>query len=240
MISVCMPVHITHVNQIHFLQTAITSYIDQKHLEKELIISDDIGDSVVESIVNSYRNWDKSIKYVKSSMTGISHNLNNSVSYATGNILKFLFQDDYFASDNSLKSIEKRLMRSRQNWLITATKHLFQSVGQYRNPHFPFLSDKLLEGINTISSPSVIAVKNESFLEFCSELDFLMDCEWYLRMYHKKGSPVFLNKIQIINRIHDSQATNWARHKLDLESKIAMKMHSNHKMNRSACTCMLN
>jgi hypothetical protein len=56
--------------------------------------------------------------------------------------------------------------------------------------------------VNTISSPSVIAFKNEIDVQFDENLVYLMDLDFYYHMRNKYGEPVYFDDILVSNRIH--------------------------------------
>ena len=67
-----------------------------------------------------------------------------------------------------------------------------------------------------------------------------MDVEWYIRMSHRHGLPKFGMRLNIANRIHPGQATNWAKDNLVYESSIANEMHDVKKMASLFCKCIGN
>ena len=63
-------------------------------------------------------------------------------------------------------------------------------------------------GKNTISSPSVLTIKNEKPLLFDEKLIWLMDVDYYKRCYNKFGNPKIINNINVVNRIGLHQVSN--------------------------------
>jgi hypothetical protein len=74
----------------------------------------------------------------------------------------------------------------------------------------PQWNDRLIFGVNTISSPSVLSFRNQNVSFFDENLTMLMDCEYYYQLYLKYGEPTVLNETLISNRIHQFQiSTNY-------------------------------
>lgn len=237
LISVVTPVHISTHKQLDYLRDLIVSFSRQRYTNKELIISDDVGDARVESLCHQMNTPGLNIKYFAAPVKGISSNLNFGISKAKGEFIKILFQDDFFVKSYALLLIYLRLTLSKKTWHVSASTHFQQSTSKFINTFYPRISDALLEGKNYISSPSVVTFKNSTNVTFCSELDYLMDCEWYLRMSHNFGLPVFGKIVFVANRLHDDQATHWAKNLMNIESKLAKHLHDNHKMNSVSCKC---
>ena len=77
---------------------------------------------------------------------------------------------------------------------------------QYMDPKY---TEDILLGNNKISSPSVLSfVNSEDNLLFDPEFIWLMDCDYYYRMYKKYGDPIYLYKTNVVNRRWEGQLTN--------------------------------
>jgi hypothetical protein len=72
----------------------------------------------------------------------------------------------------------------------------------------PYYHDKIYEGFNTISCPTVLTIKNEDPLLFDESLNWLVDVEYYKRLYDKFGLPITVNKVCVVNRNSPVRTTN--------------------------------
>ncbi len=237
LISVVTPVHISTQDQLFYLEQLIKSFLKQRYRDKELIVSDDLSDFRVKELCNRFNASGATVRYVKSPTSGISCNLNYAISHAKGKFVKILFQDDFFSNTFALTLIWMRLAITKKHWHVSASIHFNQSTSQFVRKFKPRISNALLDGKNYISSPSVVTFKATAQLDFCENLDYLMDCEWYLRMSHRFGLPVFGKLILIANRLHVDQATHWAKERLKIESIIAKRIHDQTEMNSRKCKC---
>jgi hypothetical protein len=117
-----------------------------------------------------------------------------------------MFQDDLFVHNNALTDIVTTFKASHCKWLVNGCNHTNDGKIFYREM-IPRWNDKILEGVNTISSPSVLSFLNEDIPYFDEELVMLMDCEFYYQLYKKYGLPTVLDKILISNRTHSHQVS---------------------------------
>ena len=57
---------------------------------------------------------------------------------------------------------------------------------------YPNYNDNIQFGKNTISSPSVLAIKRENYISFDEELIYLMDVDLYKRYFDRDGYHILL------------------------------------------------
>jgi glycosyltransferase involved in cell wall biosynthesis len=91
---------ITTFNAEKYLPTAIESFLEQRHNEKELLILDDISTDKTHAIIEAYQQkFPKLIKWIKEKDSGISHGRNIALKHVTGDLVGFLGADDFFHKD---------------------------------------------------------------------------------------------------------------------------------------------
>lgn len=94
MISVCMATY----NGAKYIKEQIDSILCQLSDSDELIISDDHSTDVTCEIVNSY--CDKRIKLFENTLKkGVTHNFENALVHASGDVIFLADQDDVWLSD---------------------------------------------------------------------------------------------------------------------------------------------
>ena len=94
---------------------------------------------------------------------------------------------------------------------------------------FPRWNDKILEGKNTISSPSVLSIKRECFdkVKFDKNLVMMMDCDYYYNLRENFGDPIILDDVLITNRIHQNQiSSTYDNNNLELECDYCIAKHT--------------
>ncbi len=134
--------------------------------------------------------------------------LNKAFKESQGDLIKVMFTDDYFPDEHALKRI---VGAHRGNWSVCACIH---DNGVLINPHVPVWNANIYLGNNTIGSPSVLTLTNTGFLPTWDEnLHWLMDCDYYQRLYEDYGRPQIISEgviaqVNIVIGLHDNQQTN--------------------------------
>lgn len=172
------------------ISIAIPHYPKMKNAEQYL-------DRCLDSIrKQSYQDYE----IVITSEGDMAENTNNAIRKCTGDLIKILYVDDYLSHKDALKEIVDNF---DGNWLVTACKN--DKDEEY---HFPRYNHKIETGLNTIGSPSVVTIKNGLNMYFDEEMMWLLDCDFYKRMYQEYGPPTILNDVNVTIGIHEGQATN--------------------------------
>lgn len=208
MISVCIPV-CTMINGLELLKRNLVHLADQTYRDFEVVITDNSDDDKIQDFLKSY--FLLPIRYSKSPIKGASANTNEAILQANGKLIKILYQDDYLTHKDSLKDIVEHFTGE---WLITACDH--DNGNERYGKMIPKYNDDIYLGKNTIGSPSVLTIKNEDPLLFDPNLVWLLDCDYYKRLFIKYGQPVILDKVTVTNGIGAHQATN----RISVETKL--------------------
>lgn len=145
-----------------------------------------------------------------------AENHNAGIRKAKGEIIKFLHMDDYLFEDSLLKISDN----FKNGWLVTGCIH---DNGHLFNPHFPIYNPDIVKGKNTIGGPSVLAIENKKPLLFDEKLTWLVDCDYYKKLYDKYGEPIILDDLIVAIGIHNGQATNLIPDYIKLNEQIYME-----------------
>lgn len=191
-----------------FLERSFEILINQTFKDFDVIISDHSRNNIIENLcikykdklkINYYRNIEK--------FGSISANINNAIRKADGKLIKILFQDDFLYNEKSLEEIVQNFDLKEDNWLIVACTRSRDGINFF-GPFYPKYNHLIHLGRNTISSPSVLTIKNENPLLFDEKLIWLMDVDYYKRCYNKFGTPKILNEVNVVNRVGAHQVSN--------------------------------
>ncbi len=212
--SICIPTWEQHGYGKNFISQLLDSIYKQTFEDYEIVISDHSLNDEIEKFLQDKPKI-KYVKFTENYGNGVS-NINNALKHAEGEIIKIIFQDDFFFSNNSLEKINLEFNKGCE-WLVSACNHTNDGLNFYRN-FYPQWNDKLLYGINTISSPSVISFKKNDLLFFDDNLTMLMDVEYYHQLFLKYGYPCFLQEILMTNRVHKFQISS--RYDKDINQEI--------------------
>lgn len=150
----------------------------------------------------------------------MAENTNSAIKKAKGEIIKIMYMDDYFANEYSLENIVKNF---QGGWLATGCLH-DDMKSEPTNPHYPSY-EGIHKNINTIGSPSVIAIENNEPLLFDEGMSWLLDVDYYKRLYVRYGRPTLLETVDVVIGVGSHQMTNI----LTNEEKLAEENYLNKK-----------
>lgn len=214
-LSVCIPTYNMHGEGIPLFARSLGMLLKQTYVDFEVIITDNSENDLIKNLCEDAKYKTLNIKYYKNPRRGIAQNTNESMKLAKGELIKILFQDDYLANENSLQDIMDNF---KGYWLVTGCEH-DSGDGLRQNPHFPVYKEKIARGKNTIGSPSVLTIKNENIIFFDEDLTWVLDCDYYKRLYDRYGEPTILNKINIVIGKGKHQTTNHLTNRLKRKEK---------------------
>lgn len=206
--SIAIPVWGIQGKGIDYLETNLSWLAHQRFEDFEVVISDHSEDDFIKDYVELWTSV-LNITYVKYDKGRgiISPNLNNAMRHCKGKYIKILFQDDFLYNEYSLETIANYIKNKDIDWLVTGCAHTKDMENMY-DPMVPFYHNRIHEGINTISCPTVLTIKNTSDkLYFDETLKWLMDVEYYKRLYIKYGLPDIISDICVVNRDAEVRAT---------------------------------
>lgn len=166
----------------------------------EIVVTDNSEDDVIERICDWYSTG---IRYYKNPIKGMAQNTNEAIKRSKGQLIKVLYMDDYLAHNGSLTFIVNSFTKG---WLVTGCLHDYG--GKAKDPHHAFYNNMIYTGNNTIGSPSVLTIENKNPLLFDENMTWLLDCDYYHRLYQRYGEPTILDDLNVIMGIHEGQATH--------------------------------
>lgn len=208
--SIAIPTYGYNGRGSEFLDFSLKILSNQTFKDFEVVISDH---SIDDTIYDTIKKWDDKldIKYVKNDVGRgiISPNINNAMSLCNGEWIKVLFQDDFLYNEKSLEIQYNFIKNSDKNinWLMTKFYHSDDGINFYRL-YNPVWNNRIWTGHNTMGCPSGMTIKNNNLIYFDNELNWLMDCDYYQKMFLKYGEPFILNEITVVNRTWGSRLTD--------------------------------
>jgi glycosyltransferase involved in cell wall biosynthesis len=225
--SIVIPTWEQYGKGIFFLNQLLSSIRNQNYKNLEIIISDHSINDDIKKLTNNF--LDLPIKYFRNENNrgNSPANLNFGLRHANGEIIKIMFQDDFFVNNNSLNLIENAFLNKNTKWLVNGCCHTTDSVNFY-NFMIPSWNDKILEGVNTISSPSVLSFINDKISFFDENLTMLMDCDYYYILYKKYGLPYILPDYLIANTSHQNQISKM--YTKNLQEEINIVKNKNYEL----------
>jgi glycosyltransferase involved in cell wall biosynthesis len=133
----------------------------------------------------------------------MAENTNAGIKKARGKLIKILYQDDYLAHEQSLQEIVDNFTTG---WLVTGCVHSTDGENLY-NSHLPEWNENI-HLVNTIGSPSVLTIENDNPLMFDEIMTWMLDADYYKRLYQRYGLPTFLHDMNVVIGIGEHQTTH--------------------------------
>lgn len=209
--SIAIPTYGYNGKGGEFLEHNLSILSNQTFNNFEVVISDH---SIDDTIYNIWEKWSKLLPQTaylrnENGRGFISPNLNNSMKTCQGKYIKVLFQDDFLFDENSLQTQYEILNANPQIiWLITTFCHSNDGKTFYRE-YQPKFNDNIWNGSNTLGNPSNLTIKNvEDLIYFDETLNWLVDCEYYYRLFLKYGKPTIIGPLTVVNRTHGGGLTD--------------------------------
>lgn len=208
LLSVCIPTYEMHGLGATFLRQSFDRLILQTFKDFDVIVSDHSKTDVIRDVCTEYKDR-LEIYYFKNAekIGSSSANINNAIRKADGKLIKILLQDDFLYSDKSLEETVRNFDLAKDGWLASACIHTTDGVTFFR-PFYPRYYDQIHLGKNTMSSPSVLTIKNEDPLLFDENLLQRTDCDYYKRCHDRFGDPRILSSITVVNRAGPHQVSH--------------------------------
>jgi glycosyltransferase involved in cell wall biosynthesis len=205
------------------MRDCLASIRMQDYSNYEVVITDNSNQSGIYELVREFSKY-MSIDYScnTGNRTKWTSNLNRGINIASTKnfeVCKILFQDDFFIIPNALSLIVNSFKLTDTNWSVCGSTHVYDTAidflhgtGVRTDIHFfksmvPEYSDRLTFLENTISSPSVLAVRNGVYNRFDNKMILGADCEFYVQMYKLYGNPFIISETLICNRTSENSVT---------------------------------
>ena len=208
--SVAIPTWGIKGKGVEYLEHSFNILAQQTFTDFEVVISDHSEDNDIKNLCNSWSSM-MNIKYFRNSKGRgkIAPNMNNAIEHSSGLFIKMLFQDDFLYDTDSLQIIYDSIVENQdKDWFITSCVHTDDCVTMY-DRMTPYYHDRIYAGVNTISCPSVLTVRNEEDLPVFDEtLNWLVDVEYYKRLHDAYGDPVVIDMVCAVNRNAEVRTTN--------------------------------
>jgi len=218
-ISVIIPTYEMHGLGVHFLDFSLQKLKAQSFQDFDVIVSDHSCRNGIMNLCNIWSKLGLDIKYVRNfyDRGSSSSNLNFGMELAKGKYVKILFQDDFLFDNQSLEHTFTCFESAPDaKWLVTPSEHSYDGFNMFRT-HIPHYHDEIHLGGNSISSPSVLTLRNGHLIKFDPNLIWLMDVEYYKRLHCSFGSPAIMDRVTVVNRCWDRQLS----HTIPVERKNA-------------------
>jgi hypothetical protein len=225
--TLCIPTYEMGGYGHNFLKELFIELKHQTFTDFDIVVSDQSSDNKVLDVCDAFSSVYK-IDYFKDyyNKGKAACNINNAMRIATGEVLKIIYQDDFFVNENALEIIYDKF-KNGAKWVVNGFTHSHDKK-QFSNTKIPFYGDHVLLGENTIGNPSNVAVLNCEKIYMDESILYVVDCEYYFRMKQKLGLPTVVDDILVCARHHPASAVDKPEfYSLkDGEVKYCLKKHN--------------
>jgi glycosyltransferase involved in cell wall biosynthesis len=212
LVSICIPTY----NYAHYLPQAISSCLNQSYGRIEIIITDDASTDNSREVISSFD--DPRIRFAENPVRlGLVENWNRALSLVRGEVVKFLFADDYL-EENAVERMVAALDNPGVSLVFSSAK-IIDAQGAYTRIHQPYSQSGCLGGRdeakrclkegNYIGAPTAVAVRRSTLEEvgkFNEVLRFHGDQEMWIRLL-LKGDAYYFSEPLVSVRQHEGSET---------------------------------
>jgi glycosyltransferase involved in cell wall biosynthesis len=206
-ISICIPAYKRPGN----IRRLLGSVAIQSFRDYEIIITDDSPDDSVKNALADFSTLP--IVYFKNEQAlGTPANWNFAISKASGQWIKIMHDDDWFADKDSLKYFAEEAGKQK-HFIFSGYTNIFET-GEKAEQSFPPLWRKriltnplTLMARNVIGPPSVTMVHHSIKEQYDSFMKWRVDIDFYIRVLQKEKAYSVIEKPLINVGISASQVT---------------------------------
>jgi len=209
--SIAIPAHDRGKNGPTWMRELLDSLEKQTCQDFEVVVSDQSNNDNIMEVCQEY---DFDFTYIRYEGDVPCENINIAVDNCEGRIIKIMFSDDIFISNDALERIKNEYDRTGCKWAFSGFAN-WDPGNDYYDEKLPEWREKTLEGNNHLSSPTVVSFLNECKQEFDVNLKLLLDVDFYHRMRWRNGKPNIISEILVANRDHDDRISSDATSKYD-------------------------
>ena len=210
-ISIAIPTWEFNGRGSEYLNDLLRTIQIQSYKDFEVCISDHSADNEVLKELKQFEGKFKIVYDKNENDRGNGPaNTNKAIEMCSGDIIKVMFQDDFFYDTESLEKIQTEFNDSDKLWLVNGCNHTKDDGYNFYWEMFPKWNDKMIEGVNSISSPSVLSMRKECFdkIRFDEKLVMMMDCDYYYNLKSNFGDPIYFEDVLVSNRVHENQISS--------------------------------
>jgi len=206
-ISICIPAYDMGGQGGEYLLESFEHLLRQSYEDFEVVVSDQSDSDGVAATCKAYADRLDVTRFdYRDGARQASANTNNAMRHARGTVLKILFQDDYLSHRKALAQHAQAFENPATQWVLCGSGVTWDGKSLER-PMVPVINPNLHLARNTVSSPSVLAIRAGLGLEFDENLIWLMDGDFYKRCHDRFGEPHILPDPLVANRLHEGQVS---------------------------------
>lgn len=199
-ISICIPTY----KKVQGLERLLQSVASQTYTSYEIIITDDSPDDSAADLVKKFAAT-LPVQYFKNNpAAGTPGNWNIAIQKASGEWIKLMHDDDWFASPTALEKFAAAAERSRYNFVFSACNNIYTSTGKEVHEYLTGWRKDLLEDNtlnlfyeNVIGHPSTVMHRRDVALQYDTQFKWVVDKDFYIRYLQKHPGFIYIPEMLI-------------------------------------------
>ncbi len=195
LISICIPAY----QRPQYLQRLLDSIDIQSYKHFEIIISDDSADESVKKLMPTYPSLP--IKYFYNpKAAGTPQNWNLAIRKATGNWIKIMHDDDWFASSDALQIFAEAIKNGNKDFIFSACSYIDENKGTTGGLATPQDLQALREDPltliynNFIGHPSSVLHQRDENINYNLKYKWVVDIEFYINYLRRHHGFYYITK----------------------------------------------
>jgi len=219
-VSICITTYEANGKGAEFFRRNMIHCLEQTYRPLEIVISDHSKDTSVEEEVKRHTSPDIDIQYIRYEEHRGSPcaNWNNAVKHATGDMIRIMALDDYLAYPDAISDSMRWIENRPEKWFVS---HRIDEKNGVKMKRAAYWNSNILK-INTLSGPSCVMLPKSIYtqIELDRNLVWLLDLDWYFRLYETHGKPGFIPYYTWVNSQHDNQLSHHVNTREPFETEI--------------------
>ncbi len=207
--SVCIPAY----RRTHYLKRLLQSLAQQTFRDFEVILSDDSNDAAVQQLAAGYKRQFPLLYIANETPFGTPANWNVAIGKASGEWIKLMHDDDWFATPDALQHFADAT-RHGQQLIFSAYTNVFEEKNSSQTVRLPSFFAKrigqnpsLLMAKNVIGPPSVTLVHRSVAETYDERMKWRVDTDFYERILRQQKEYQYIDRPLIKVGISASQVT---------------------------------
>jgi glycosyltransferase involved in cell wall biosynthesis len=205
LISVAIPCYEMGGRGAEFLGYSLERIAEQTYPRVEVVVADHSRDDEVRRTCDVWGDR-LNLRYIRNPRKrgSSSANTNVAIENSEGDLVKILCQDDSLYQPDALEKTASAM--GNREWLVSS--YLYTDDRKLFKQWNPRLNADIAV-TNTIGTHSCLTIRNREQPErFNEDLIWLMDCEYYRRLYERFGGPATLGDPTVVVMLWEGQVTN--------------------------------
>lgn len=211
--SIAIPAHDRGENGPLWMRELLESIKSQTFTDFEIVVSDQSKNDLILDVCKEYSDL-FDFTYLKYEGNVPCENINIALENCNGRIIKIMFSDDLFITEDALQLIKNEYDKTNCKWMFSGFCGTSDGKTFY-DLKVPKWTDYMLEGRNLLSSPSVVSFLNECKVDFDENLKLFLDTDFYHRMRWENGMPHIISDVLIANRDHNDRISSHSTSQYD-------------------------